>query len=106
MRRGIAGLFIVWLATATMHAGAALDVEAREGDDHVVLRIRLEEPVDPGSIDIRLDGRTVVVRARSRDGERLRSPTLRVAAPLVEEGATAKHSDGWLTVTLRKQQPR
>jgi hypothetical protein len=81
-------------------------VDVDESGDSVRLRFPQEADIDPGSVQVLLAGRAVTILARTGAGRRVRSPHLRVASPLTEEGATADYdADGSLTVTLRKQLP-
>jgi hypothetical protein len=81
-------------------------VDVDERGDSVRLRFPQEADIDPGSVQVLLAGRGVTILARTGAGRRVRSPHLRVSAPLTEEGATADYdADGSLTVTLRKQPP-
>jgi len=67
------------------------------------LRVLLPEDVPPGSVEVRLAGRKVVVLARGIDGRQLRSRSLRLADAPVEGGAQADYQpDGSLTITLQK----
>jgi len=69
----------------------------------VRLRVLLPEDVPPGSVEVRLAGRKVVVLARGIDGRQLRSRSLRLADAPFEGGAQADYEpDGSLTITLQK----
>jgi HSP20 family molecular chaperone IbpA len=83
--------------------GTTLRVVAAETPDAVHLRIPPSPDIDPGSVEVRLDGRQLTVLARTASGEQVRSETLTFHEPPVEEGATADYEpDGWLAITLRK----
>lgn len=80
-------------------------VVVEEDDDTVEVWIALSPGVDPGSVEVQLAGRLVVVRARDETGRTLRSAPLRLREPAVEEGATARYEGTWLVVTLRRETP-
>src|SRR6266403_4995670 len=72
----------------------------------VRLRVLLPEDVPPGSVEVQLAGRNVVVIAQGSGGRRLRSRSLWLSKAAVEDGAQADYeSDGSLTITLRKARP-
>jgi len=80
-----------------------LPVLVSETPGMVRLRVLLPEDVPPGSVEVRLAGRKVVVLARGIDGRQLRSRSLRLADAPVEGGAQADYQpDGSLTITLQK----
>lgn len=86
---------------------ADLPVVVTETAETVRLRILVPEEVDPGSVEVQLAGREVVVVARRTSGISIRSKTLRLAEAAVEQGATADYEpDGSLTITLQKVRPR
>jgi HSP20 family molecular chaperone IbpA len=86
--------------------GKRLTVVVEEGAEQVRLRVRVGMRIDPGSVEVDLDGRRISVSAREPDGERVCSGDLWVREPAVEEGSLADYEDGWLTITLAKEQAR
>jgi hypothetical protein len=83
---------------------AALAVSASETPDAILLRIEASGDVEPGSIEVRFAGRDAVVLARDGQGRPVRSALLRLAGPVIEEGASAGYgADGALVMTLRKR---
>ena len=85
-------------------APAALAVSVSETPDAILLRIQASEDVEPGSVEVQFAGRETVVLARDADGRRIRSQTLRLPEPVVEEGSSAGYdAGGALVMTLRKQ---
>ena len=85
-------------------AAAALAVSVSETPDAVRLRIQASGEIEPGSVEVRFAGRKAVVLARDAVGRAIRSQSLRLPAPVVEEGSDADYdADGTLVVTLRKQ---
>jgi len=100
-----------WSAPSTCLRPVA-DESSEEGDLSVAvvetprtvrLRIHLPGTIDTGSIEVMLAGRDVTVRAQDLDGRPIRSQTLRLRRPAVEDGARADYAaDGWLTITLRR----
>jgi HSP20 family molecular chaperone IbpA len=79
-----------------------------ETPDEVRLRMRVPMGIDPGSLDVVLNGRRVRVLAREAGtNRRIRSRELRLKAPAMEEGADAEYgADGWVTVRLRRPPSR
>jgi HSP20 family molecular chaperone IbpA len=78
-------------------------VVVRETRDGVRLRIHLPPGGDPGSVEIRLDGRAVRVVAADADGHALESDAIALRQAVVESDAAADYDgDGWLTITLRR----
>jgi len=85
-------------------ASAALAVSVTETPDAVRLRISASGDVEPGSVEVRFTGRKVVVLARDSEGREIRSRSVRLPAPVVEDGASADYdADDALVMTLRKQ---
>lgn len=85
-------------------ASAALAVSIAEMPDAVRLHIKAFGGVEAGSLEVRLSGREIVVLARDAEGRPIRSQSLRIAGPVVEEGSSAEYdADGTLVMTLRKQ---
>jgi hypothetical protein len=81
--------------------GEPLPVVVEEGQENVRLRIRLGEAVDPGSVEVDLDGPRVNVAAREPEsGRRMCSGDLWLRVAVVEETPLADFHDGWLTITL------
>ena len=95
------------VATSSVAAGvepAALDVTVAETPEAVEVRVFLASDLDPGSVELQLDERQVVVVARDATGQRRRSRPFRVSAPMVEGDSRADYgADGWLTVTVPKR---
>jgi HSP20 family molecular chaperone IbpA len=91
---------------AASELARALPVIVAETPDAVELRIRLPEDVDPGSVEVRLDGTQATVLARDGSGRELRSKVVQLERPAVEEGAVARYEDGWLAVTLQRRSSR
>ena len=80
-----------------------LPVQVTELATTVRLRIPLPDEVPPGSVEVQLLGRKVVVLARTLRGKRLRSRSLRLSEAVTEDSAQADYnSDGSLTITLQK----
>jgi HSP20 family molecular chaperone IbpA len=77
-------------------------VVVEDAPDAVEVWIALPPTVDPGSVEVQLAGRLVVVRARDEAGRTVRSAPLHLREPVVEEGATARYEGAWLAITLRK----
>ena len=72
--------------------------------DAVRLHIQASEDVEAGSVEVRFSGRKMVVLARDAEGRPIRSQSLRLPEPVVEEGSSAEYdADGALVMTLRKQ---
>ena len=100
---------MVWPHGGAAASGApddrpALAVSVSETAQTVRLRMHLGADVDPGSVEVRLEGREVTVRARSTGGQVLPAATLSLRDPAVEDGATAEYDgEGWLTITLQKR---
>jgi len=85
-------------------ASTPLAVSISETPDAVRLRIQASGDVEPGSVEVRFAGRKAVVLARDTEGRAIRSRSLRLPAPVVEEGSSADYdADGALVMTLRKQ---
>jgi len=83
-----------------------LPVLVTETPERVRLRVLLPEDVPPGSVEVQLAGRNVVVIAQGSGGRQLRSRSLWLSEAAVEDGAQADYeSDGSLTITLRKARP-
>ncbi|HXJ34046.1 MAG TPA: hypothetical protein VMS22_08390 [Candidatus Eisenbacteria bacterium] len=108
----IAGLGFVMHAAADRAAApkpsdeVALRVLVTEAPGIVRLRIMLPEDVPPGSVEVEIEGRSVVVLARRLDGRRLCSRRLRLSHAAVEAGAQADYEpDGSLTITFRTARP-
>ena len=102
MRRAV----LVIAVLAAVHARAepvSMPVVVVETSTTVVLRVRVGERIDPGSVEVEIAGRTVTVRARAA-GERLYERRFILHEPVIEEHAAAEYDRaGWLTVVLRKQ---
>ena len=107
MRR--VGPFIVALVALTARPARSrndgLPVYVKETPSQAELQIQLPAGVDPGSVEVQLVGREVTVVARdSKTGREVRSRTLRLEGPPVENGALAEYEgEGWLAVTLPKR---
>src|SRR5262249_13596093 len=85
-------------------APAALTVSVSETSDAVRLRILASGDIEPGSVEVRFAGRKAMVRARDLQGRAVRSRSVRLPAPVVEEGASADYdAEDALVMTLRKQ---
>ena len=85
-------------------ASGALAVVIAEMPDAVRLHIQASGDVEAGSVEVRFSGRKMVVLARDAEGRPIRSQSLRLSEPVVEEGSSAEYdADGALVVTLRKQ---
>jgi len=85
-------------------ASAALTVSITEAPDVIRLHIQASGDVEAGSVEVRFSGRKMVVLARDAKGRPIRSPSLRLPEPVVEEGSSAEYdADGALVMTLRKQ---
>jgi len=83
---------------------AALTVSVSETSDAVRLRILASGDIEPGSVEVRFAGRKAMVRARDLQGRAVRSRSVRLPAPVVEEGASADYdAEDALVMTLRKQ---
>lgn len=98
-----------WVSFASAAAGVKrctgdpLPVVVEEGREQVKLRIRLGERIDPGSLEIDLDGTRVSIAAdEPESGRRLCSGDLWLRDAVVEEKALADYRDGWLTITLAR----
>ena len=100
---------IALLAHADEPAGGKppeLPVQVTETPATVRLRVLLPDDVPPGSVEVQLAGRKVVVLGRSVHGKRVRSRSLRLSEAVVEDGAQADYDpDGSLTITLQKARP-
>jgi HSP20 family molecular chaperone IbpA len=80
-----------------------LPVQVTETPEGIRLRVFLPEDVPPGSVEVRLAGRDVVVIAQGNGGRPLCSRSLWLSETAVEDGAQADYEpDGSLTITLRK----
>ena len=85
-------------------ASAALAVVIAEMPDAVRLHIQASGDVEAGSVEVRFSGRKMVVLARDAEGRPIRSQSLRLPEPVVEEGSSAEYdADGALVMTFRKQ---
>ena len=85
-------------------ASAALAVSVSETPDEVRLRIKASGDIEPGSVEVRFAGRKAVVMARDAEGRAVRSQSVRLPAPVDEEGASADYDlEDALVMTLRKQ---
>ena len=83
--------------------GEPLPVVVEESPEGVRLRIRIGEHVDPGSVEVALDGARASVAAREvATGRRLCSGDLWLRVGVVEEKPVADYEDGWLTITLSR----
>ena len=100
-------ILLLAIALSPVRASAAsLPVVVVETPTTVELRLRMEERIDPGSVEVEIAGRTVTVHARdARSGEPVYERRLRVREPVMEEDAAAEYDGKWLTVVLRKQLP-
>lgn len=89
----------------TADRASQLRVRLEEGDGAVRLRIRLSERIEPGSVQVQLAGRRLLVLARdAHTGQKLSSQPFMLQEPAVEEGAAAEYDRGrWLILTLRTQ---
>jgi HSP20 family molecular chaperone IbpA len=82
---------------------SGLRVLVSETPETVRLRVLLPDDVPPGSVEVRLNGRKVIVLARTTGGRRLRSRSLQLSEEVVEEGAEADYeADGSLVITLKR----
>jgi HSP20 family molecular chaperone IbpA len=87
-------------------ARSELPVLVTETPERVRLHILLPDDVPPGSVEVQLAGRDVVVVAQGSGGRHLRSRSLWLSEAAVEDGAQADYEpDGSLTITLRKVHP-
>jgi HSP20 family molecular chaperone IbpA len=94
-------------AEARRCTGDPLPVVVEEGERQVRLRIRVGEEVDPGSVEVELDGSRVSVAASAVGSDRRRcSRDLQLHAAVVEEQPLADFEDGWLTITLSRARER
>jgi HSP20 family molecular chaperone IbpA len=85
-------------------ASAALTASVSDTPDAVRLRIQASGDVEPGSVEVRVAGRKAVVLARDAEGRAIRSQSVRLPAPVVEQEASAAYdADGALLITLPKQ---
>jgi HSP20 family molecular chaperone IbpA len=83
--------------------GDPLPVVVEEGQRQIRLRIRVGQDVDPGSVEVELDGSRVSVEANAPDADRrLCSGDLWLRSAVVEEKPLADYEDGWLTITLSR----
>ena len=85
-----------------------LPVLVTETRDTVRLQVLLPEDVPPGSVEVQLTGRKVVVLAHGTDGHQRRSRSFRLSdGAASEDGAHADYApDGSLTITLQKARRR
>lgn len=91
-------------APGSARVSAALMASVTDTPDAVRLRIQASGNVEPGSVEVRCAGRKAVVLARNAEGRAIRSQSLRLPAPVAEEGASAEYdSDRALVITLPKQ---
>jgi len=91
------------VADSGSHEPSTLPVLVSETPATVRLRVLLPHNVPPGSVEVRLNGRKVIVLASTVGGRRLRSRSLRLSEEATEEGAAADYeADGSLTITLQK----
>jgi hypothetical protein len=72
-------------------ASAALAVVIAEMPDAVRLHIQASGDVEAGSVEVRFSGRKMVVLARDAEGRPIRSQSLRLPEPVVEEGSSAEY---------------
>ena len=100
-------VMLLAVALSAVRAFAApLPVIVVETPTTVELHLRIDERIDPGSVEVEIAGRTVTIHARdAASGERVYERKFRVHEPLVEEQATADYHDGRLIVVLRKRPP-
>jgi hypothetical protein len=85
-------------------ASAALGVSIGETPDAVRLRVQPSEDVEVGSVEVRFEDHAAVVVACDAEGRPIRSRSLRLPEPVIEEGASAEYdADGTLVVMLRKR---
>jgi hypothetical protein len=98
----VAGPWGLSVAAGGRHCtGDPLPVVVEEGERRVRLRIRLGEDIDPGSVEVELDGSRVSVAAHAAGSDRqLCSGDLWLHAAVFEEKPLADYEDGWLTITL------
>jgi len=83
---------------------AALAVSVSETPNAVRLRIQASGAVEPGSVEVRFGRSKVVVLARDAEGRPIRSRSLHLPAPVVEDGASAEYdAEDALVMTLPKQ---
>ena len=101
----VAGVVLVARADERASKPApALPVEVTETPATVRLRVLLPDDVPPGTVEVQLAGRKVVVLARTVHGKRVRSSSLRLSEEAVEDDAEADFApDGSLTITLQKK---
>ena len=85
-------------------ASATLTASVSDTPDAVRLRIQASGDVEPGSVEVRVAGRKAVVLARDAEGRAIRSQSVRLPTPVVEQEASAAYdADGTLVITLPKQ---
>ena len=83
---------------------AALGVSIGETPEAVRLRIQPSEDVEVGSVEVRFEDHAAVVVASDSKGRPIRSRSLRLPEPVIEEGVSAEYdADGTLVVMLRKR---
>ncbi len=93
-----------WAADPEPVIPSELPVQATETPQGIRLRVFLPEDVPPGSVELQLAGRDVVVIAQGSGGRALRSRSLWLSETAVEDGAQVDYEpDGSLTITLRKE---
>ena len=82
-----------------------LPVYVKETPSQAELQIQLPATVDPASVEVLLVGREVTIVARdTKTGREVRSRTLRLDGPAIENGALAEYEgEGWLAVRLPKR---
>jgi len=98
-------LLALTLAAVRAVAGS-LPVIVVETPTTVELHLRIDERVDPGSVEVEIAGRTVTIHARdAASGERIYERRFHLHEPVVEEHATAEYERGRLTVVLHKRPP-
>jgi HSP20 family molecular chaperone IbpA len=83
---------------------ATLTVSVSETPETVRLRVQASGDIEPGSVEVRFGRRKAVVLARDAEGRPVRSRSLHLPAPVVEDGANAEYDDeDALVLTLPKQ---
>jgi HSP20 family molecular chaperone IbpA len=83
---------------------ATLTVSVSETPETVRLRVQASGEIEPGSVEVRFGRRKAVVLARDAEGRPVRSRSLHLPAPVVEDGANAEYDDeDALVLTLPKQ---
>ena len=85
-------------------ASATLTVSVSDTPDAVRLRVQASGDVEPGTVEVRVAGRKAVVLARDAEGRAIRSQSVHLPAPVVEQGASADYdAGGALLIALPKQ---